>query len=311
MSNPTLIKVKKFKTDAWSGKQFFDQCAAVLSVNYNPLGILNTGLTQDDESRLEKSLGLPQGELSRSNIKYWSEYTVKIPSDGLTLDLSLPEHELQYKVLIAKNSTVAKSLQEAATKPKCQFVITSEESEASAEVDTKEYIPRAWAIYESKSVEEMKDILAAFGKNMHLSSNAVVKKALMNQIEADPKIFVETLNDPNFKNVVFINKLINNRVISKKGTSFTFDGEVIATGVDGLIAYLASPVNQNILAAMSIRLKQALAPVSVAPKTTGSLEDLLEANTSVENSEVVATQKKGGRPKKEDTSSTEGTLEQE
>ena len=90
--------------------------------------LLNTGLTPEDESRLEKALGLEKGKLSKYS-DYWDTFKIVIPKDGVVLQpASSPTDEVAWRVMCA-HQEVANTLSDKRTGFE-RYVMHSEEEEA-------------------------------------------------------------------------------------------------------------------------------------------------------------------------------------
>lgn len=142
-----FVYVKPIKKYTWlpeghDGEVRFTGCAEHLAVEQNMDKTFNTGLTMEEESRLEKVMFLEVGTLSRYNEKYWGDYrrTIAIPREGLKLDLANPKHELIYKNLLA-HSHVANSQTEQVESPYFEYVMTTPQKEAEVK-NTKGRVKR-------------------------------------------------------------------------------------------------------------------------------------------------------------------------
>ena len=107
-------------------------------------GLLMTGLEDDKEERkLEKSIGLEEGALSR-NGSYWSNFSVIIPSDGLTIDTRDPLSELMYKALDA-DPTVVRTQEEAEGNSRAEYLMISETIKAKSKNTKRDFIANAFS----------------------------------------------------------------------------------------------------------------------------------------------------------------------
>ncbi len=247
------VTVKKAKADIWSGLKNYEGCAVKLSASVDGvMGNIKTGLSKEDEIRLETTLNLKSGDLAK-NSPFWVDYFVMIPPEGLSLDLSLPEHELMYHVLKVKKM-IAKDMAELRTNANAEYVISDEEQEIEVSVSKRHVTSKAWAKFDAMTPAERKNVLIAYGQAPYNMSDAKIEKVLGDMVELDPAKFLFTIDDPLFKGKIFINKCIYNGILSKKGSAIYFDRELIGASLEGAISYLNSNDNQNV----TLAIKQAL-----------------------------------------------------
>jgi hypothetical protein len=247
------ITVKKAKADIWSGLKNYEACAVKMHASIDSkLGSIKSGLSKEDETRLETELNLKVGELSK-NSPFWVDYFVMIPSEGLDLDLSLPEHELMYKVLSVKK-IIAKSISELKTNALAEYVISDEEQEVEIEIAKRKDTSKAWAKFEEMNTEDRKAVLIAYGQAPYSMSNNKIEKVLGDILELDPKKFISTIEDPLYKGKVFVNTCVHAGVLSKRGSAIYFDRELIGASLEGAISYFKEKENQNV----TLAVKQAL-----------------------------------------------------
>ena len=259
-----IIKVKKVKNQGWGSNMVkayegtITKVGPSLDRNVN----YNTGLTKDDEKRLEKALYLKEGSLSSSKEnKYWVEkdegrgyYIMFEGNTPLILDTENPEDELKYLVLKGQKR-VAKSVAES-NHPTALFVIFNEEDEAAKDNKRGKSKRMAYTLFDSLSPNEMRDILMVYGKPASSSSDDVVENQLQKLLEEDPNLFLLHANDPSKKTKVFILKLVKEGILVKKSGAYFEKGsdEPIAYALDEMIKFLDAKANN----AKLLQFKEAL-----------------------------------------------------
>lgn len=253
-----IVKVKKARGNGWlKGIKAYDGAITRIGLPLDKNGNLVTGLNPEDEERLEKALFLAKGDLNR-NSPFWTTKTVDIPANQiLILDTDTPEHELDYLILKAQRK-VAKSVAELNTGSgaSCEFVMFNDDEEAASENKRGKNKRMAYALFDTLSPNEMRDILLVYGKPADSSSNDVVESQLQKLLEEDPALFLVHANDPTKKTRVFVLNLVRAGILAKKGPAYTMYGtdEILAYSMEELIKYLDAKANNGKL----LELKEAL-----------------------------------------------------
>jgi len=94
-TRPDKVTLKPIKKNGWlpddhDGSIRYSKCFERLTVQATRgSGVLKTGLTEEDEKRLEKIMHMSPGTLSKYNKDYWTMFKVDVPKEGLILDLAL------------------------------------------------------------------------------------------------------------------------------------------------------------------------------------------------------------------------------
>jgi len=252
----SIVKVKRAKKNGWGSNvlKAFTGARTRLGVQIDRYGNQVTGLTKDDESRLEEAMGFEKGHLKKGSVaglvpqvNFWTTFTVDfIDTDTLILDTSIPEHELQYKVLMSRTD-IAKDLNDLKNKPNALFVLFNDDEEAEKANVRGKSKRLAYTIFEGLSPEDMRNMLLLYGETSDSSSNAVVENKLEKYMEDDYAKFVQTANDSNLKDKVFITKLQKAGIIRKSGQQFIEEGtgEHLAYSLDEFVTFLKDKKNQG------------------------------------------------------------------
>ena len=252
-NTPDKVTLKPIKRNGWlpedhDGAIRYSKCFERLTVQATRgTGVLQTGLTEEDERRLEKKMNMSTGTLSRYNKDYWTMFRVDVPKEGQILDLAFPEDELKYLVLKA-HQRVANSEMERFDSPFAEYVMTSEEQEAKV-VNKKSKLKRkAYKVFSAMSTTEMKDVLKVLGKRAGDDSSVdFVESQLDKIVTEDPQNFLNTVEDPTFAMRAFIDDCISSRVLVKNGTKYQLPGgDVVGYALEQTIEYLQNPSNQEV-----------------------------------------------------------------
>lgn len=247
------ITLKPIKRHGWlpddhDGSIRYSKCFERLTVQAQKgSGVLNTGLTEDDERRLENKMNMAPGTLSKYNKDYWANFKVDIPKEGVLLDLANPEDELKHLVLSA-HQRVANSEMERFDTPFAEYVMTSDEQEAKVENKKSKLKRKAYKMFSSMSTDQMKDVLKVMGKRAGNDASVdFVESQLDKIVSEDPQNFINTLDDPSFKMRAFIDDCISSRVLIKNGTKYQLPGgDIVGYTLEQTIEYLKNPDNQEV-----------------------------------------------------------------
>jgi len=261
MSIVKIVKVER--TINWGAKDpktgkiksLYDNCKDVIIPGLDKkTGVLRTGLTSETETAFEKSLGLEEGSLSKSS-SYWDSYKIEIPEDGLTLNTQNVKDALDYAVLKA-DPTVAGSFAEMKTSAVAQYVMTTENAEAQVKNNKRNEIAKAYAAFAKLSQAGTVDALYMFGKDPSTLDFEVAQNRLGELLDENPRKFLEIVGDKQFKDKVYLMKLIKAGVVKKHGTGIGtnmplyFEDIMLGTGLEEAIAFIKDKENQQIAIGM-------------------------------------------------------------
>ncbi len=223
-----------------------------------------TGLTEEDERRLELKMRLAPGTLNKYNDDFWSGYKIKIPKEGRILFLENPKDELDILVLKA-NPKVANSAMEVADSPGASHYLTSVEKEAEVS-NVKDRSERvAIKKYGQLSTQDMIDTLRVYSLLSGKASAKITKSTpvdliestLYNKLKEDSEEFMRIVEDPSFKTKVLIDNLVAKKILLRSGSKYLVYGTSDALGstLQDTIDYLENPHNQSVLIEMKSKLE--------------------------------------------------------
>ncbi len=247
------VTLKPIKKNGWlpddhDGSIRYSKCFERLTIqSQRGTGVLNTGLTEEDERRLEKKMNMASGTLSRYNSDYWNKFYIDVPKEGKQLDLANPKDELTYFVLKA-HQRVANSEMERFDSPFAEYVMTSVEQEARVENKKSKLKRKAYKVFSNMNTTEMKDVLKVLGKRAGDDASVdFVESQLDKIVTDDPAQFIATVEDPTFEMRAFIDDCLSSRVLMKNGTKYTLPGgDVVGYTLEQTIEYLKNPDNQEV-----------------------------------------------------------------
>lgn len=227
-------------------------------------GQLLTGLTPEDEDRLEKKMKLPAGTLSKYNKSFWAKFRIRIPREGRLFDINNPKDELEVLVLRAI-PRIANSAMEIMDTPGATHYLTSVEKEAEVENAKDNMERKAIKRFGQLSRAEQIDTIRVYGL---LEGKAVAKitkstpidlieSTLYKKLKNDPEEFMRIVDDPSFKTRALIDELVSKRILIRQGSKYMPYGATDAIGatLEDAIIYLEDPKNQDVLIALKAKLE--------------------------------------------------------
>ena len=147
---------------------------------------------------------------------------------------------------------VAKSLEEAKTNGLAQFLITSETEKAKESNSKRKITTLAWSTYAKMTDTTKQEALYMFGKSPEGVDPEVIDNELGLIVEKDPKRFLNVVGDDNFKDKVWLIKMVREGIVKKNGigTGFNmtmmFGDTILGNGLEESIAYIKDKENQGI-----------------------------------------------------------------
>ena len=224
-------------------------------------GLIKTGLTDQMARELEREMNLAQGALSQYNVSYWSSHklNINVPSEGVILDCDRSAlDKLRYCYLKAC-SKVATSQVEAMENPLYEYVLTSEEIENKADSNKFMTKKNAYKKLESLNLETQMDFLLVYKQNKYkvtkTSTVDFISAAIGKVLEEDPEGFLELIEDPNFKDYVFLKKCLSKGILRQSGPAFvTLGGDIVGNSMEQAVNNLKSPEFNHIKISLLAKL---------------------------------------------------------
>lgn len=228
-------------------------------------------LTNDEKEFLEETMGLEVNALSiyKKENNYWDNFKIRLTKHDTVLDLSYPDDYIKYKVLLANEDMIAKSITELQDKPKVtyQFVLVEEGEEVDRAQQDMSYTMRAYMKF--GELKEDKDTLKTMyelidGRPLTNNSKLVFIQTKINEIiQRDPKMFVSVAEDPLLSYKVLIKKalqykLIVNRAnylyLKEDGSPLCEDNQEPTLSIAA--RYLSLPKNQELKFSLEGKIEQ-------------------------------------------------------
>jgi len=252
MVNPHLLRIDKNH----DGANIFSKAFHYMQASKDKYGVTVTGMNNNNKLQyeFENALNLQPGTLSQYNDKYWGGYrdTVtnmdhkaffyEIPKDGLLLDCdNNVKHKLIYTVIKGEIEATsvpkfAMSYEAAKLNPFCLYVLENTEVEANVRNKQYEIKDKAIILKSTLSIQQKMDFLTVYADGKFRVSNNtlpnLISEKVSDIVEKDPSGFINLLENPLYKEFIFVQKLVRDNIITKSGPKlFTKEGELIGNSL--------------------------------------------------------------------------------
>lgn len=244
--------VRMIKTNPWIGATKWTNTFDYVGSYFTRQKGRYTGLSREDQARLEKELNKEPGELG-PNSEFWVTFAVQIGKKDLILDTEKPLDELQY-LFLKGHKRVANGL--ADINPSKDYVIINKDAEAEEANKINKVKREAYKALDKMSIEDMRKCLRLYGMKSDSMSNELVEAKLTEQIEKNAGAFMmKWVENPNKEINFVIEEAIAKNIIRKNRTQYFFGTDLIGNGVDDVMAYLNNKNNQDIKLAIMQEIK--------------------------------------------------------
>lgn len=234
------VVLRPIGKNAWSGLIKYKSCYEDIGPYWTRSGRIYTGLTQNDEERLGKLLGLDL----KSGSDFWKNFYIRTMGKDVYLDLEDPLDELRY-LFLKNHKRVKNSLME--NKATANFVIINKDEEAKRENTFNRARRQSIKEFDKLSSDDIRKCLRLFGHNADSMSNEVAENRLFNIVEANPQTFLDKwVNNPHRDTTVLIEKAVSKNIIRRNKNIYKYGSDVIGHNLAEAIAYLDDPKNQDI-----------------------------------------------------------------
>lgn len=220
-------------------------------------GLYKNGLTSAEEAEFEKELNLPKGTLNKKSL-FWGDLEIILNNDKPTFFTLMGIMDTIKERVMKAHDKIANSEFELSKLPGALFFIDDPEEKAKLESTVIEYKLAAIEKFQTATIEEKRSALRVFGKlGIDNMSETMVKAELFKEVEKNPKIFLDTLNDPNMKVRALLSEALEKQIIKKRGHTFYNGEDPIGSSTDAAIEYLSDIKYQQVKISIMERLKKA------------------------------------------------------
>jgi nucleoid-associated protein YgaU len=231
-------------------------------------GGTHKGVPADLEKKLlplVNDIPADSAEFRKASKDFWRSITVKVPSEGAVLNISIdeegyptvPKDYLTY-LWAETHPEVAKTRSEMERFGKKKFYIHDPERESSQENDKVKAKAKAYKVFVKvlDDEEAIDRVLRVLGTgNPNKLSSQQKENALHKQMEASPARFYEVATDESLKTKDFIAKLIENEVLRKAGNSYFYIDELIGENLEEAVGFVNNPKHSKEVNDMKAKLE--------------------------------------------------------
>ena len=216
-------------------------------------------LTNSEKEYLEYVMGLEENALSvyRKTDNFWSNYGVILTKGNTTLDLSVPDDYIKYKVLLANKDYIAPSDEELNRRqlPTYRYVLSSESGDYELANKTLNTNAKAYKIFgqlESSPEKLALVVELSTGKVVNYSNKELLLAAVDKLIREYPLKFIENAEDEYLDIKLLIKQAVETGHVRKRGQYYylTEDNSPLCTErqeptIQAACQYLNSPKYQE------------------------------------------------------------------
>lgn len=257
-TGPESIKIRRIPKAGYFGISAYAKSITTLGCELGKAGF-KTGLTPELETYYEGALELKKGELNK-NSKWWSnvfnvEHPIRLNNTKVTeilLDTAIDQ--LKYYALLASSKVANSEIEKG---PRTIFYIDNAEAKAKAEIETFNYKYEGAGLIHKMTPEEKRTNLRLFGKSgLDTMSENVLNSQLMGELEKNPKLFVEILQDKDLATKGLIKELVEKNILKRKGNYYMHGDDTIANSTEECVEYLNDKKNQSVRLILVSRLNK-------------------------------------------------------
>lgn len=253
----SIVTLRKFKKTGFlpAGIPTFADTATVFSVDLDASsnGSRKKVLTDDEAKEFAPLLNRTFEELSNPNSEFWRDYMFVMRGSSVDIDTSKADNRLALKVLRADSRVICDE-EDRVKKSKAEYILEDNEAITNKKISRRNTKVEAFTLFSKMSDDDLKEVILMYNKNPRDLSSARIKEIVGDELEANPQKFLDIVQDKHYQDKVFINDLIQNRLLKPTGTGFTYDGEMIAHDKASMLFFVKDPKNANVI----ISLKKSL-----------------------------------------------------
>lgn len=225
---------------------------------------------EEAERLLSKILDVPPGhqDWPKQEKNYWASMTLKVPFEGVELDISVDEDGMPYNITdyltyrwCQKHRQVAENEMAMKTDPQKKFYIYDPEMDLlkkNAETKLKKDADKEF-IKISSDVEKMRRVMRVISKGSkpETLTDMEVENQLYDLKNANPARFLKYSTDKNLDVRAEIEELIQANVLRTIGNQIIYGDDTIAENISDAVVYFNNKKNSGQVNAMRAQLKDA------------------------------------------------------
>lgn len=202
--------------------------------------------------------------------------------DGLILDLSDPVDEIDW-AWIKENKEIATSEEEANNNPQALFYVYEPDREIDATLEKSDLEYEAMKLIKESTAAKRREFCMYLGMDVDGFRDKDVEEYLVTTVKAKngPPRILAIRNDRNFKEKLFLFRLLKSRTVTKdKNGIYKYGDILIGLNQDAAIMWLNDTKNRDIVGKLYSKLNGS------AARQLGSVIDEFESHEASESGET-------------------------
>jgi len=269
-----IIRRKPFLKKDHDGHHTYTGCSKDMGLPYDPKArsYVNPFFNIDEQEAFEVLLNQEEGSLNlyKYNItkpNFWGDFLIKIPKEGLKLNLMNPADALRYRIIL-KDPKFAKNAQEVGIAEKLYEIVNEQEKREQISALGKKREKANDYMHEIKgSKTKMANVLKLLGKDVdHTHASLEFLKTELFDIiaETDPPKgmpgldkFLEVIDDPVAETKVFVLDAIKTGEIKRTQNGYIYGSKHLGVDYNQVVNYFLDkdPKVQQLKLIIEERLK--------------------------------------------------------
>lgn len=238
-----IKQVEKKGSNTFNGFVRYNNTKDYITPYYDRSGSLYTGLDEEQTEYFQNKLKQP--DLSPLS-DYWHSFKIIMNDKTKVLNLSNPQHELEYKFL-QNHARIAQSLTDPDIGLKDYYIVDNDK-EADVTNNRASLKIKANELFSKLSTENKKDILKLYPgfTSTDTVSSKVVDARLYEKMEADPGKFVAHAEDKKRDLKVLLKDLVSADILRKNKSSYYYGEDFLGHDEESTIQYIEHPDHQGL-----------------------------------------------------------------
>jgi len=243
------------------GLHIFSGAEIWISPELDNVGLVKTGLTDQEARELEIKMGMKTMALSPYSKETWANPKIyaKVPQSGVVIDCDRSELDKIRYAYLSVCDKVALSYEDANEDPRKEFVLSNQEVEAS--YDSKRVMIKVDAMkkFTAMSFNEQIDFLRIYEEGKFKVSKSAtpdfVVATLGKIVDEQPQKFLDLVNNPDYKTLVFIQECLQAGVMKKNGPKYYISGgDLIGNSLTETVANLQDPSYSQVKVSLKAKI---------------------------------------------------------
>jgi hypothetical protein len=253
-----IVRSKPYLKKGHDGEHTYTGCSKDegLPFNADKRAYENPFFSQEEQEIFERLLDQKEGSLNLYNYSvytpnFWGNFLIKIPKEGVQLDLNNPSDALMYRVIL-KNPRFATSVTELGIAERIYHIVNENEvKEKESELGAKKDKANDYMYKIKKTKKTMYDTLRLLGKKVDKEATAEWMKSELYKIIDEVTVtkgvagldkFITVMEDPTSDLKLFVMDAIDSKDITtdKVGYKLTDSGKFLGKKFEEVVDYFTS-----------------------------------------------------------------------